>query len=130
MYATQKYNASDRLATSRAFARDYPDRVPIILSSPHWSFYSFRCMLAPLDITVRELSQIVLSNWTSKFPKHTTHVLLKVVPESVDKRRELDSSLEFDFQHDPLPNSTPLRLVNKHAIGADGFLWLSAHIMT
>ena len=126
MYAAQKYSAEDRVATSQEFASNYPDRIPIILSSPHWNFYSFKCMIVPQLITIRELCDTIMKNWKYKFPGNTSHILLKVATGSIVQQAQ-PATIDFDFERDPLPSSSTIQMIAQHALSSDGFLWITAH---
>lgn len=121
MYAAQKYSAQDRVNTSQEFSRKYPNRVPTVLSSPHWPFYSFKCLLVPIDITVRELCEVVFTNWKSKFPEGTTHVLLRVAsgsPGATEAAKE-----------GPLTPTRTCDDLSRHHLAPDGLLYLTAHTL-
>lgn len=112
MYATQKYTATDRVAVAQEWSAKYPDRVAVVLSSPHWAFYCFKCMLVPKYMAVRELAETILKSWTSKFPSGTTHVLLKTPAVA-----------------DPLSPEWTIYETASKRLGPDGFLYLTAHRM-
>ena len=127
MYAAQKYSAEDRVAISQNFAVNYPDRVPLILSSPHWNFYSFKCMLVPQLITIRELCDVILKKWKRKFPTSVSHLLLKVASGSIPQTTDDHTSIDFDFERDPLPASSTIQMIAQYALSSDGFLYVTAH---
>lgn len=113
MYATQKYSAQDRVSTAQEWARKYPSRVSVIISSPHWKFYCFKCLLVPTDMTVRELGTTVHHNWLHKFPKGTTHLLFQVAPQKTNSV--------------PLPPTQTLADIVATSLAPDGFLYLTVH---
>ena len=117
MYATQKYSAEDRVKTSQEWAHEYPDRIPIIVSSSHWAFYKFRCMLVPQDMTIQELCTTMYHNWRTTFPKDTSHLYLKVAQGSSDSEI---------VTHSLTPTWT-VHQVAQSSLSPDGFLYLVAH---
>ena len=119
MYAAQKYSAQNRLETSREFARQYPDRVPTILSSPHWAFYTFKCCLLPKDMSIREFAEIAFANWKHKFPSGISSILLKVASGSHLNKQSI--LLKDDDTFDSVATSW---------LSPDGFLYLTAHTLT
>jgi hypothetical protein len=117
MYAAQKYSAEDRIATAQHWARAHPDRVPIVLSSPHWPFHSFKCLMAPGTLVLAELGEIVRNKWGYKFSTPPDRVILEVVPGSC-----------------PLPPTTidpavSCAALSKHHANSDGLLYLAARVI-
>ena len=76
VYAQKKYSAQDRIETAQSWMREYPERVPVVIYSTHWPFYSFKCLLAELELTVEELVSTILKQWSHKFPPKTTNLIL------------------------------------------------------
>lgn len=117
MYAAQKYSADDRIATAQHWARTYPDRVPVILSSPHWSFHSFKCLLVPGTMDLKSLSTIVLTKWGRKFSKLPDRIVLDLAP---------GSCLLMPDMLDPTTSCA--HLSTQHA-SSDGLLYLTARVI-
>jgi hypothetical protein len=120
MYATQIYSAQDRVATSQTWAHKYPDRVPTIISSPHWAFYAFKCMLIPHDMSVSEFCGTVHRTWARKFASNVTQILLKVAPGSCSHPDTESRPLAFIRTFDDLA---------RNYLASDGFLYLTVHTL-
>lgn len=76
MFATRKYTARDRIETAREFAHKYPDRVAVLVDSPHWRFFSFKCLLVPKNCTVSVLTDVICDKWSYKFKQSNPRLIL------------------------------------------------------
>ena len=78
MYAQKKYSAQNRIETAQEWLHKYPDRQPIVMSSPHWHFYEFKCLLVPRTMTIESLCCLLYKKWKDTFPPNTHVILLTV----------------------------------------------------
>ncbi len=111
MYATQKYSARDRVETAQHWARQYPTRVAVIVSSPVWRFYCFKCLLVPRDMTVRQCVSIIHRQWNYKFASTVQSLMMRPVHGA----KEL---ISLDCTMDALAQTI---------LGRDGLLYVTVH---